>query len=144
MINIKCKTFWRIIPFGRDKYVSRDVEEWKAPADISLVGARIILLTDGDMQRAIDIYGAVVLDKPQEDFQHDALKKKHLFYGQRDCYQRCAGMQDLTMLDYLPYPYCYKIKKDTPIYFVALANKAGELVGNYDVLIDLFYVEEQK
>lgn len=146
--QIQVKTFWKIVHFRKAKngtekdlegYISRCMEEWIVPCDIKAIGARIILLCDGDLQRAIDLYGAVTIDS-KEDFQHDDLKKNHLFYGQRDAYQHCSGMNDLVILDYLPYPYYFKFNKGDKIYFKGLANKAGELEGDYDVLIDLLYI----
>lgn len=139
MKEIEKKTFWVMPHMKVEQRTSRVMEKWKPDKDIALVGARVILLTDQCMQETIDIYGAVTKN-PKVKYQHDDLKKDHLFYGQRDCYTRCSGMKDLILLDYLPTNYYFKVFKGETIYFKALANKGIGLEGDYDVLIDLFYI----
>ena len=139
MREIEKKTFWVMPHMNENQTTSRVVEKWIPDKAVALVGARIILLTDQCLQETIDIYGAVTKN-PKKRFQHIELKTDHLFYGQRDCYTRCAGTNDLILLDYLPSGYYFKIRKGEPIYFKALANKGAEIEGDFDVLIDLFYV----
>ena len=139
MRELEKKTFWIMPHMRENQTTSRVIEKWIPDKAVALVGARIILLTDQCMQETIDIYGAITKN-PQRNFQHDDLKKDHLFYGQRDCYTRCAGTNDLILLDYLPSGYYFKIRKGEPIYFKALANKGVGIEGDFDVLIDLFYI----
>lgn len=139
MRELQVKTFWCMPHMKDDETTKRIIEKWKPDSDIALIGARIILLTDAVMQETLDLYGAVTKN-PRRDFQHDDLKKDHLFYGQRDCYTRCSGMKDLILLDYLPQGYFFKVKKNEIIYFKGLANKGIGVEGDFDVLIDVFYL----
>ena len=139
MREIEKKTFWVMPHMKENQTTSQVVEKWIPDKAIALIGARIILLTDQCLQETIDIYGAVTKNSNKK-FQHIELKTDHLFYGQRDCYTRSAGIKDLILLDYLPTGYYFKVRKDEAIYFKALANKGAGIEGDFDVLIDLFYV----
>lgn len=139
MREIEKKTFWVMPHMKENQRTSKIIEKWIPDKAIALVGARIILLTDQCMQETIDIYGTVTKNS-RSNFQHDDLKKDHLFYGQRDCYTRSAGIKDLVLLDYLPSGYYFKVRKGEAIYFKALANKGEGIEGDYDVLIDLFFI----
>lgn len=139
MREVQIKTFWCMPHMKDGDTTKRVMETWVPEQDIALIGARITLLTDQCMQETLDIYGAVTLN-PKKKYQHIELKTDHLFYGQRDCYTRSAGVKDLTLLDYLPSGYFFKVKKGTKIFFKALANKGKGIEGDFDVLIDLLYI----
>lgn len=145
MKEVKVKRFWRIEKIEPTQRTKRVMEKWIVPTNIKMIGARIILLTLASCQKELDLYGVVTRD-PKEDFEHSDLKKDHIFYGQRDCYSKCSGVHDLIILDYLPYPCYFPVKKGESLYFKGKADMAPSMSCSedpmFDILIDLLYIEE--
>lgn len=142
-IPIQKKTFWGTGYLEEDQTTGRWMETWKTPKEIGLIGARITLLTVETLQQGLDLFAAVTRNE-KEDFCPADLKKDHLFYGQRDCYRRCSGIDDITLHDYLPSAYHFKILKGETLYFKGLATKSLKKEGGWDVLIDLLYFKSEK
>jgi len=121
------------------------IEEWKVLYPIKLKGAKITLLCDKHLQDDLDLYGCISEDpnfigKDKEDtITAGPLKRTSIFYGQRDAYSYCRGINDLTTRDYLPCGTYFKIKKGTKLYFKGLAVNGSSKEGRFDVLIDLLY-----
>jgi len=143
--NIKIERAWwiRTVLPGRRRAL---IKVWKPETDVWLVGARIILLCDEFVQRNLDLYGCVSLSPKfhKTSFVADCLKKDHLFYGQRDAYSRCSGMSDLIHSEFLPFSYGFFVNIGTPVYLKGLAVNGNPFISRFDVLIDLFYIENRR
>ena len=166
--EIKIKNFFH---FGYLKPKTSEcftAEVWLPETMIGVVGFDAYALCDGYAQSNSEQYGAISLnpniemrgehegynsylgkqsrwefikyDKMQHCFA-ESLKREKLFYIQRDSYSLCKGTSDLHKTVMFPANTSIRLPAKTPLYFKVAAINATNHEINYDVIIDVFFVE---
>jgi len=131
---MQVERFW-IIEGLKPKATAGHVLGELAPAasSLELWGVQFTLLCDKEIQSNTDILAAVSPHKDSDS--QDALKRRPLFYAQRDAYTFCAGVHDLCHTVMLPRPFALS----TPVYVKSFCGNYTEVPGRYDVIVDLYF-----